>query len=189
MLDQYKFHQQMKKELEIQYRLSMHPNIVKLYAYFHDKASIYSILEYCPEGNLYQHLKRHKYFDERISRKIIQQVVSALWFMQQRNVIHRDIKPENILVVDTENWHIKMCDFGWSTHTINQARTTFCGTPDYLAPEMVVSSPYDDKIDNWAVGILSYELLTGASPFAATNKECTPNDIYQNIQNVDLCYN
>ena len=88
--------------------------------------------------------------------------------MQQRNVIHRDIKPENILVIDQNTWHIKLCDFGWSTHSINQSRTTFCGTPDYLAPELAKKGKlsYDDKIDNWAVGILMYELLTGASPFA-----------------------
>jgi len=64
-------------------------------------------------------------------------VISALWFLQQRNVIHRDIKPENILIMDIENWHIKLCDFGWSTHSINEPRTTFCGTPDYLAPELL----------------------------------------------------
>lgn len=105
--------------------------------------------------------------------------------MQQRNVIHRDIKPENILVIDSRTWHIKLCDFGWSTHSINQSRTTFCGTPDYLAPELVKKSnlSYDDKIDNWAVGILTYELLTGASPFAPplNGQAVDQNDIYKNI--------
>ena len=84
---------------------------------------------------------------------------------------------------------MKLCDFGWSTHSINQNRTTFCGTPDYLAPELVCNKPYDDKIDNWAVGILTYELLTGASPFAPISGSNDQNDIYRNIQNIDLCYN
>ena len=101
-------------------------------------------------------------------------MVSALYFCQQRNVIHRDIKPENILVMSSRSWYIKLCDFGWSTHSINQNRMTFCGTPDYLAPELVQQKPipYDYKIDNWAVGILTYELLTGQSPL--TNAELHP---------------
>ena len=122
-------------------------------------------MEYVPEGNLYQKLKKYKFFSEDVARKIIQQVISALWYLQQRNIIHRDIKPENILVVDSKTWHIKLCDFGWSTHSINEHRMTFCGTPDYLAPELIQNVPYDYKVDNWTIGILTYELLTGASPF------------------------
>lgn len=100
-------------------------------------------------------------------------------------MIHRDIKPENILVMNSDNWFVKLCDFGWSTHSINQSRTTFCGTPDYLAPELISEKPYDDKIDNWAVGILTYELLTGLSPFSPIDSS-DKNDIYRNIKNLDL---
>ena len=64
-------------------------------------------------------------------------MVDALLYLQERNVIHRDIKPENILIADLDLMHIKLCDFGWATHTINEARTTFCGTVDYVAPELV----------------------------------------------------
>ena len=157
----------MKRELELQYRLGVHPNIVKMYGCFYDDNYVYAVLEYLPEGNLYQRLKKVKIFTDEDTRNIIQQIVSALWHCQLRNVIHRDIKPENILVKSGPGiLHVKLCDFGWSTHSINQNRTTFCGTPDYLAPELVTHKPYDDKIDNWAVGILTYELLTGASPFA-----------------------
>ena len=90
----------MKKELEIQYRLSSHPNIAKLFAYFYDRDHIYSVLEYVPEGNLYQILRKVGCFNESTTRKIIQQVVSALFFCQQRNIIHRDIKPANLLLDD-----------------------------------------------------------------------------------------
>ena len=138
-----------------------HPNVVRLYGYFYDKESIYVVLEYCQYGNLYQKLRKEKFFDEARARIIIAQVVEALLYLQDRNVIHRDIKPENILIADQEKMHVKLCDFGWSTHTINERRTTFCGTVDYVAPELVYQEPYDDKIDHWAVGILTFELLTG----------------------------
>lgn len=76
---------------------------------------------------------------EKIVRKIIQQMIAALWYLQQRNVMHRDIKPENILIMDSDTWHVKLCDFGWSTHSIGLNRSTICGTPDYIAPELLVS--------------------------------------------------
>lgn len=109
-------------------------------------------------------------------------MVEALLYLQARNVIHRDIKPENILVVDPSKMHVKLCDFGWSTHTIDEQRTTFCGTVDYLAPELVYSEPYDSKIDLWAVGILTFELLTGVAPFTGVNEA----DTYSNITKIDL---
>jgi serine/threonine protein kinase len=78
--------------------------------------------------------------------------------------------------------HVKLCDFGWSTHTIDERRTTFCGTVDYVAPELVYNEPYDDKIDIWAVGILTYELLTGCAPFTGNNE----TETYTNISVLDL---
>ena len=171
----------MKRELEIQWRLD-HPNIVKLHGYFYDAKNIYVVLEYCEHGNLYQKLRREKCFSEECARHIIAQIVEALLYCQDRNVIHRDIKPENILISDMDTMSIKLCDFGWATHTINERRTTFCGTVDYVAPELVYQEPYDDKIDLWAVGILSFELLTGQAPFTGRNE----NDTYSNITNLDL---
>ena len=126
----------MKKELEIQWRLR-HPNIIRLYGYFYDDKSIYVVLEYAQYGNLYQKLRREKFFSEDKAKSIIKQIVSALIYMQERNVIHRDIKPENILIMDLEKMHVKLCDFGWSTHTIDERRMTFCGTVDYVAPELI----------------------------------------------------
>ena len=109
----------MKKELEIQWRLN-HPNIVRLYGYFYDEQNIYSVLEFCPGGNLFQRLRRERYFDERKAKFVIAQIVEALIYLQDRNIIHRDIKPENILISDLERMHVKLCDFGWSTHTIDE---------------------------------------------------------------------
>lgn len=193
----------MKKETEIQWRLSSgHPNIAQLYCFFYDDEHIYCVMEFAPHGNLYQKLRRRGPLEEREARSIIQQIVSTLHFCSVRNVIHRDIKPENILVFEAgeksvdwrHGWIVKLCDFGWATHSINQSRMTFCGTPDYLAPELVSSTPYDDKVDVWAVGVLTYELLTGASPFdPSANADASlppdPQALYRNIKNLSLCYN
>lgn len=131
---------------------------------------------------MFQRLRRQKNFDENTGKVIIAQIVEALLYLQQRNIIHRDIKPENILICDVERMHIKLCDFGWSTHTIGERRTTFCGTVDYVAPELVYSEPYDEKVDLWAVGILTFELLIGHAPFTGPNENAT----YSNITNLDL---
>lgn len=136
LLEKFDFFSQMKKELEIQWRLR-HPNVIRLFGYFYDEKNIYVVLEYAQYGNLYQKLKREKFFTEERSKVIIQQIVNALLYMQERNVIHRDIKPENILIMDIERMHVKLCDFGWSTHTIDERRMTFCGTVDYVAPELI----------------------------------------------------
>lgn len=163
-LEKFDFFSQMKKELEIQYRLN-HPNILRLYGYFYDEQNIYTVLEYCPGGNLFQRLRREKYFEEKKAKFVIAQIVEALIYLQERNIIHRDIKPENILISDIDKMHVKLCDFGWSTHTIDERRTTFCGTVDYVAPELVHSQPYTAEVDIWAVGILTFELLLGHAPF------------------------
>lgn len=84
--------------------------------------------------------------------------------------------------MDLERMHVKLCDFGWSTHTIDERRMTFCGTTDYVAPELVQKTPYDEMIDVWAVGILTYELLTGQAPFTGTSEK----DTYYNICKMDL---
>lgn len=94
-------------------------------------------MEYSAGGNLYQRLRKEKFFSEDRAKHIIKQIIGALMYMHERNVIHRDIKPENILIMDTEKMHVKLCDFGWSTHTIDERRMTFCGTVDYVAPELV----------------------------------------------------
>ena len=86
------------------------------------------------------------------------------------------------MIKDADRMHVKLCDFGWSTHTIDERRTTFCGTVDYVAPELVHQEDYDEKIDQWAVGILTFELLTGQAPFTGSNETAT----YTNISNLDL---
>lgn len=146
-----------------------HPNIIKLYSHFEDDVSIYLIMEYAEKGQLYQSMLNspQKRFSEEEVAKIVYQTVEAVKCMHEKGIAHRDIKPENILIDDKGN--AKLADFGWSRFILPQAkRTTYCGTLDYLAPEMLDKDhKHDTKVDLWAIGVLIFELTTGMSPFSA----------------------
>ena len=90
-------------------------------------------------------------------------MVNAVYFLHQNNIIHRDIKPENILL--GENDLLKLCDFGWAKELTINKRSTFCGTMEYMAPEIMGNEKYDFSVDVWSLGILLYELIMGHSPF------------------------
>lgn len=113
-----------------------HPNILRLYTYFHDDKRIYLALELASEGELYRHLQLspNGRFSEGRSARYTYQVADALHYCHLNNVIHRDLKPENLLL--SVNDQIKLSDFGWSIHTTSSSRRTMCGTLDYLPPEM-----------------------------------------------------
>lgn len=157
---------QVRREIEIQSNLR-HPNILKLYGHFHDSKRIFLILEFAGQGELYKHLRKATRFPEHKASKYIAQMATALSYLHRKHVIHRDIKPENILV--GIHGEIKISDFGWSVHAPSNRRTTYCGTLDYLPPEMVrpmnPERSYDEKVDLWSLGVLTYELLTGEAPF------------------------
>ena len=121
-------------------------------------------MDYSPNGNLYQKLKVAKYFDEKTAYNYFRQTCSAVNFLHSNNLIHRDLKPENLLLDEKNN--IKLCDFGWCAELNLGNRVTFCGTFEYMAPEIVNELPYNSSIDIWSLGVLLYELLHGYSPFA-----------------------
>lgn len=145
---------QVRREIEIQSHLR-HPNILRMYGFFHDEQRIYLILEYASGGTLFNVLKREVKFEEKRASKYIKCLVSALIYLHGRNVIHRDIKPENLLLGHDD--HLKIADFGWSVHEPNSLRTTLCGTMDYLSPEMVQGKPHTKAVDLWSLGVLTYE--------------------------------
>jgi aurora kinase len=125
-------------------------------------------------------LKTMVYLKEPIACHVIRDVVMGVKTLHEEKLIHRDIKPENILLTDTGR--AKLADFGWSNtlETDNISRKTFCGTPDYLAPEMIQELDHDDSVDLWCIGILIYELLFGKPPFSPPGMD--PNSYeYQKI--------
>ena len=151
-------------EIEIHSKLN-HPNIIRLYNVSETEEEIKILLEYAENGNLYDLIQKEKGFSELKAYKYFIQIVNAVYFLHQNNIIHRDIKPENILLC--ENDLIKLCDFGWAKELTMENRYTFCGTVEYMAPEIVGSEKYDYSVDIWSLGILLYELLMGHSPFRA----------------------
>lgn len=163
---------QLKREIEIQTHLR-HPNILKMYGYFHDDSRVYLILEYAPKGELFKLMKEtpNNRFPEDKAAKIVLQLTDALHYCHCKNVIHRDIKPENLLL--GSKGELKIADFGWSVHAPSSRRNTVCGTLDYLPPEMISGKKHGKEVDIWSLGVLCFELLTGKPPFETKTYEGT----------------
>ena len=195
-----------EKEIQIQLSLN-HPNIVRLYSYHEDNKNYYLILEYVNGGTLFNKIKLQRNFDEKTAFNYFIQITNAINFLHEFNYVHRDIKPENILIqINNEENNInnnninninsvtginetcKLCDFGWCRNLEeNETRETFCGTYEYMAPEIVREEKYNKEIDVWALGVLLYEMLHGYSPFRAKYKKYENEyfEIFSNIDNLD----
>ena len=168
-LQQGKVEKQVRREIEIHSNLR-HPNILRFYGHFHDTKRVFLILEFAGKGELYKHLRKENKFPEWKAAQYIAQMAAALRYLHKKHVMHRDIKPENILV--GIHGEIKISDFGWSVHAPNNRRNTMCGTLDYLPPEMIKPGSqenfYNEKVDLWSLGVLTYEFLVGEAPFEDT---------------------
>ena len=169
---------QINREVEIMYKIN-HPHIIKLINHFEDDDYLYLIMHYASKGQLYSLLKKQGRFDQRTAAQYMREVISAVKYLHSFDppIIHRDIKPENILL--DENGRVKLADFGWSNYAnTNELRKTYCGTPEYLAPEMIRKEGHDTSIDIWDLGVLLFELLCGKPPFAGTSQ----NELFANIK-------
>jgi len=169
--------EQIKLEVQIMYNLNQ-DHIVKLYNHYEDDDNFYLILQYCAKGQLYTMLKREIKLNERLTAQYLREVISAVQYLHSLDppIIHRDIKPENILL-DSNN-SVKLADFGWSNFfNGDRRRLTYCGTPEYLAPEMIQQAGHDKSLDIWNLGVLMFELLTGSPPFEGSNQQ----ELFDNI--------
>jgi len=149
-----------------------HPFIVNLHYAFQDKNTLNYVMDLCPGGELFVHLQRDGCFKIPRARLYTAEISCGLDHLHSCGIIYRDLKPENILI-DAEG-HVRLADFDLCKHTLNEngeqgsQAKTFCGTPEYTAPEMILGqavTPYDKGVDWWALGTLLYEMLTGLPPF------------------------
>ena len=168
-----------RREVEVMYKIH-HPNVVKLYGHFEDKNYCYFLMEYISKGNIYGLIPqdKKKRLNAQVVASLMKGVISAVYFLHNMNppIIHRDIKPENVLL--SEKLEAKLTDFGWSNYMEDdQKRNTVCGTPIYLAPEIIKEKGHDERVDIWCIGVLLFELITGTVPFQGNDIDTLKNNI------------
>uniref|UniRef100_G3NEW2 Serine/threonine-protein kinase Sgk1 n=1 Tax=Gasterosteus aculeatus aculeatus TaxID=481459 RepID=G3NEW2_GASAC len=154
-----------------------HPFLVGLQYSFQTTDKLYFVLDFVNGGELFFHLQKERTFPEPRAKFYIAEIASALGYLHSLNIVYRDLKPENILL-DHEG-HIILTDFGLCKEGISQTdtTTTFCGTPEYLAPEVLRKQPYDNTVDWWCLGSVLYEMLYGLPPFYSRDT----HQMYDNI--------
>ncbi|CAM9347467.1 unnamed protein product [Chrysoparadoxa australica] len=149
-----------------------HPFLMKLHYAFQTEKKLYLVLDYCPGGELFFHLSRYKRFPEGVVRFYAAELVLALKHLHDSGIIYRDIKPENILL-DAKG-HLSLGDFGLAKDNITDATTgaqSVCGTPEYMAPEVINKTGHGTSVDWWGLGMLMYEMLTGLPPWYTKDRQ------------------
>uniref|UniRef100_A0A8C2GW05 Protein kinase C n=1 Tax=Cyprinus carpio TaxID=7962 RepID=A0A8C2GW05_CYPCA len=161
-----------------------HPFLTHLYCTFQTKENLFFVMEYLNGGDLMFHIQTCHRFDLPRSTFYAAEIVCGLQFLHSKGIVYRDLKLDNILL-DIDG-HIKIADFGMCKENIfGEARTcTFCGTPDYIAPEILLGQKYGISVDWWSFGVLLYEMLIGQSPFHGHDEE----ELFQSIRTDDPCY-
>ncbi|KAK3908950.1 Calcium/calmodulin-dependent protein kinase type 1 [Frankliniella fusca] len=147
-----------------------HPNIVQLLETFEDKHKVYLVMELVTGGELFDRIVQKGSYTEKDASDLIRQVLEAVDYMHEQGVVHRDLKPENLLYYSPdEDSKIMISDFGLSKMEDSGIMATACGTPGYVAPEVLAQKPYGKAVDVWSIGVISYILLCGYPPFYDEN--------------------
>jgi len=159
----------LENEIRVLRRLH-HPNIVELLEVHEEKTKVYLVMELVTGGELFDRIVEKGSYTEKDAADLIKQVLSAVAYMHSSGVVHRDLKPENLLYHSAEeDSKIMISDFGLSKMEDSGIMATACGTPGYVAPEVLAQKPYGKEVDVWSIGVISYILLCGYPPFYDEN--------------------
>merc|ERR1739846_312412 len=159
----------LENEIKVLRRLD-HPNVVKLLEAYESKSYVYLVMELVTGGELFDRIVEKGSYTEKDAADLIKQVLSAVNYMHESGVVHRDLKPENLLYHSPEEESkIMISDFGLSKMEESGIMATACGTPGYVAPEVLAQKPYGKEVDVWSIGVISYILLCGYPPFYDEN--------------------
>uniref|UniRef100_A0A8C1KII7 Protein kinase C n=1 Tax=Cyprinus carpio TaxID=7962 RepID=A0A8C1KII7_CYPCA len=161
-----------------------HPFLTQLYYCFQTAERLFFVMEFVNGGDLMFHIQKCRRFDEPRARFYAAEIISALMFLHSKGIIYRDLKLDNILL--DRDGHCKLADFGMCKEDIREGKltSTFCGTPDYIAPEIILEEPYGVSVDWWALGVLVYEMLSGHAPFEAE----TEDELFECILKDEIIY-
>ena len=158
-------------EVNVLSRLS-HPNIVNTKDIFMTENKTYIVMELVKGGDLFSRIMEHGYFSERNTRFIIRQVLEGIKYLHSQGIAHRDLKPENIMMVSDESLDVKIADFGLSRMVDSGSfMSTLCGTPNYVAPEVIQRKGYTNSVDIWSIGVITYVLISSSLPFFSDSKD------------------
>lgn len=172
----HNLHDQFTKEIRIHFELD-HPNIVKLFKVFESQANMYLVLELGENGTLADLIERRGSLSEVEACYYTSGVLAALKYIHDKNILHRDLKPANLIL--TRNLDIKIADFGLAAYIpkTKRRRKTFCGTPFYIAPEIITKEGHSYEVDYWSIGIILYNMIYGKCPF----QKDVPDEVYKLI--------
>ena len=175
----------LKQEIQIM-NLLEHEMVIRLKKKWQDERFIYLLTDVCSGGELYDEMKKHGKFEESRCKFYAACIVSVLAHMRERKIVYRDLKPENVLI--TSDGYLKLIDFGFAKKLeVGEKAHSFCGTPDYIAPEVLLNEGYNYCVDIWGLGVLVYEMIAGRTPF-----RLVPNSsnkvIMKNIVNKKVSY-
>lgn len=173
----------LRREIDIMKKVD-HENVLKLHKIYEDKSKVFIVMELVEGSELFDRIVDKGYYSEKSAINIVQQILSAVSYLHEIGIAHRDLKPENLLCKgNDENEIVKIADFGLSKiFNDEEELMTSCGTPGYVAPEVLMCESYDKSVDMWGIGIITYILLAGYPPFYAEDDTA----LFEKIMNAEF---